>query len=85
MAQRSFVSPPNVSASHQSRGKIVVEIHVDKQGNVISATAGAKGTTISDNNLLQKCQNACLNAKLNALESAQDTQIGFVTFVFKLQ
>ena len=85
MAQRNFVSPPKVSDSHQSAGRVVVEIHVDRQGNVISATAGAKGTTISDNGLLQKCQNACLNAKLNALETAQDTQIGYVTFVFKLQ
>ncbi|MFB9843189.1 energy transducer TonB [Mucilaginibacter ginsenosidivorans] len=85
MDQRSFVSSPKVEDNHRSTGKIVVEIHVDKQGNVISAKAGAKGTTISDYDLFQRCENAVRNAKLNALDTAPDTQIGFVTFVFKVQ
>jgi len=84
MDQRRFQSRPTVSDSHQVEGKIVIQIEVDKLGNVTRA-APARGTMISDNNLVEKCRRACLNAKLNKLESAQDTQIGFVTFVFKLQ
>jgi len=84
MDQRSFVSRPKVDDNHRSTGKIVVEIQVDKQGNVIKATAGAKGTTITDYDLFQKCETAVRNSKLNSLDTAPDTQVGFVTFVFKV-
>jgi hypothetical protein len=62
-----------------------VEIHVDKNGNVLSAQAGAKGTTISDNDLFTKCEKAALSAKLNASADAPDTQVGYVTFIFKVR
>ena len=81
---RSFVTKPSVEGNHHSTGKIVVQIQVDKNGNVISAKAGAKGTTITDYDLFTKCENAVKNAKLNAAENAPDTQIGYYTFVFKV-
>lgn len=85
MAQRSFVSKPTVEDNHRSTGRIVVEIHVDKNGNVLYAQAGAKGTTITDYNLFIKCENAVKNAKLNSSEDAPDTQVGYVTFIFKVR
>lgn len=85
LANRSWTSRPSVDDNHRSTGKIVVEIHVDKQGNVLSAQAGAKGTTISDIDLFNKCEKAALNAKLNASDNAPDTQVGYVTFIFKVR
>jgi hypothetical protein len=85
LANRSWVSRPTVEDNHRSTGRIVVEIHVDKNGNVISATAGAKGTTITDYDLFNRCEKAALNAKLNASPSSPDTQVGYVTFVFKVK
>jgi outer membrane biosynthesis protein TonB len=84
MAQRNFVSRPSVSDDNRQSGKIMVDIRVDKDGNVIYARAGARGTTISDAALLQKCEDAVKNSKLNSLDTAPDTQIGTVVFVFKV-
>jgi outer membrane biosynthesis protein TonB len=85
MTQRNFITKPNVSDENRRAGKIVVDIRVDKNGNVVYARAGARGTTISDSDLLQKCENAVLSSKLNSSENAPDTQIGTVVFVFKVQ
>ena len=85
LANRNWVSRPSVDDNHRSTGKIVVEIHVDKNGNVLSATAGAKGTTITDYELFNKCEKAVLNSKLNSSDNAPDTQVGYVTFIFKVK
>ncbi len=85
MTQRSFLSKPSVADGNRRAGKIVVDIRVDKSGNVVYARAGARGTTISDSDLLEKCENAVLGVKLNASENAPETQIGTVVFVFKVQ
>ncbi len=53
MPQRNFVSKPTVSDDSRRTGKIVVDIRVDKNGNVVYERAGARGTTINDSNLLQ--------------------------------
>lgn len=85
MAQRSWVNKPSVEDNHRSTGRIVVEIQVDKNGNVVKATAGAKGTTITDYDLFTRCENAAKNAKLNSPQNAPDVQVGYVTFVFKVR
>jgi len=84
MAQRNFINKPSVNDNGRHTGKIVVDIRVDKNGNVVYAVAGARGTTISDAGLLQKCEEAVRNSKLNPLETAPDTQIGTVVFIFKV-
>jgi outer membrane biosynthesis protein TonB len=83
MAQRSFVNKPAVTDDNRREGRIVIDIQVDQNGNVTTAQAG-KGTTISDYALIQKCQNAVLNAKLNASTSAPEIQAGKVVFIFKV-
>ncbi len=84
MPQRNFVSRPVVDDVNHHTGKICVDIQVDKQGTVISAHAGARGTTITDYALFERCEKAVLNSKLNALETAEDVQQGTVVFVFKV-
>ena len=85
MPQRNFVSKPGVSDANRRSGKVVVDIRVDKNGNVVYARAGARGTTISDADLLQKCEDAVKNAKLNSLDSAPELQQGTVVFIFRVQ
>lgn len=84
MAQRNFVNKPSVSDDNRRAGRVVVDIRVDKNGNVVYASAGAKGTTITDAALLQKCEDAVRNSKLNSSENAPDNQVGKVVFVFKV-
>jgi outer membrane biosynthesis protein TonB len=83
LIQRSFINRPVVTDEKRRTGKIVIDIHVDKNGNVIYAQAG-RGTTMTDYDLIQKCENAVRNAKINALDTAPDTQEGTVVFVFKV-
>ncbi|WP_158990213.1 energy transducer TonB [Mucilaginibacter sp. L196] len=83
LGQRSFVTRPVVTDEKRRTGKIVIDIHVDKNGNVIYAESG-RGTTMTDYDLIQKCENAVRSAKINAVETAPDTQQGTVVFVFKV-
>jgi len=85
LGNRTFVYKPSVEGSNRTGGLIVVEIHVDKNGNVISASAGAKGTTITDYRLFTSCENKAKTAKFNPSPNAPDVQVGYMTFVFKIQ
>ena len=72
--------PP--SASNNTPGKIVVEIFVDKEGNVVRAKAGVKGTTISNSNLYRKCEQAARKCKFAADPNAPEEQKGTITYRF---
>ena len=63
-------------------GKVVVEIKVDKEGNVIEAHGGAKGTTIMDNNIWRICEQAARRSKFSAKEDAPEIQKGTITYKF---
>ncbi|MES2808504.1 MAG: energy transducer TonB [Bacteroidota bacterium] len=82
MSQRSFTSRPKIDDDGRHTGKVVVELRVDKNGNVIYARAGARGTTIVDAALLQKCEDAVKNSRLTAADT--ELQSGNVVFVFKV-
>ncbi|WP_419699377.1 energy transducer TonB [Mucilaginibacter sp. NFX135] len=83
LQSRNFVSKPNVDDGNRFTGKVVIDIQVDKAGNVTYAKAG-RGTTISDYNLIQKCEDAVRNSRISPAENAPDTQKGAVVFVFKV-
>jgi len=84
LASRKFIDIPRIQDDGQSAGKIAVQIRVDKNGKVVEARAGAKGTTLSDLALWKKCEQAVLGASLNKLESAPDVQTGIVIFRFRV-
>lgn len=65
-------------------GTVVVKIEVDKNGNVISATPGAQGTTNSASCLLNPAKRAALDTKFNRDSNAPSRQVGYITYVFKL-
>ncbi|MBK0383958.1 energy transducer TonB [Pedobacter sp. SD-b] len=85
LASRRFVNLPSIKDDGQKSGKVVVEIRVDKNGNVTSAKAGGRGTTLTDPTLWDKCETAALGSRFNTLESAPDTQIGTIVFNFKVK
>lgn len=85
LRSRRFVNLPEIKDDGQKSGKIVVEIRVDRNGIVTKATAGGRGTTLTDPTLWDKCEDAALGSRFNTLENAPDTQVGTIVFNFKVK
>lgn len=79
---RSSKYIPIPEYTEQDQGKVVVDIWVDKNGNVTKAIAGAKGTTTSNPSLWKKAQQAALNAKFSVNANAPEEQKGTITYNF---
>ncbi len=69
----------------QESGTVVVEIFVDPKGRVISATPGAKGSTLVNTTLYAAAKKAALESTFNVKSDAPDKQRGTITYHFKLQ
>jgi TonB family protein len=82
---RSALSLPKPDYLKQKQGIVVVQVTVDKQGNVTKAVPGAKGTTTLDNDLLKAAEKAALVAKFDVSPNAPAYQTGTITYIFKLQ
>jgi outer membrane biosynthesis protein TonB len=66
-------------------GDVVVTISVDKNGDVIAAVPGGKGTTTTDSRLWEAARKAAMAAKFNKVSSADaPVQKGTITYKFKL-
>lgn len=81
---RTLVSKGKVKQECNEAGRVVVKIVVDKNGNVISATPGVKGTTNNSQCLLDPAKKTALKHKWNLDSNAPSQQIGFVVVNFKL-
>lgn len=82
---RTAQSLPKPEYPSQKEGRVVVEVTVDNRGNVTKAVAGVRGSTTLDNELLRAAEKAALNAKFDVNLNAPASQIGTITYIFKLQ
>lgn len=82
---RGARSLPKPTYNSPEQGKIVVSIKVDRQGQVTYASAGAKGTTISEINLRQQAENAARKTRFAPDADAPEEQRGTITYVFVKQ
>lgn len=78
-SSKSLPSPPKI---HETEGKVVVEVTVDQNGNVLKARAGVKGTTISNEALWKVAREAALKATFNVNKNAPAAQKGTITYFF---
>ena len=62
---RKVTKEPVISNLTQDHGRVVVDVTVDKYGNVIKAEAGAPGTTTTNNYLLIKAKQAAESVKFD--------------------
>ena len=86
LAGRSLVgSLPTPQGTVQEAGKVVVEIVVNKYGNVTNATVTSKGTTVQNKAMWQQAVAAAKKAKFNSDPSAAAVQTGTITYIFKLE
>ena len=76
------IKKPNYDS--QQQGKVVVTIRVDRNGKVISATAGAKGSTTTNAYLYSKAKEAALKTTFEANTTAPEIQVGTIIYNFKL-
>lgn len=74
---------PTPQYNRNEEGVIVVSIEVDASGKVVSAKAGALGTTIIDASLRKEAEKAAMKAKFNASKGAA-LQSGTITYRYKL-
>ncbi len=81
LAGRAIVNPPTLPKDTKEEGKVVVEITVDKNGNVIEASPNGRGTTTSSPILKAKARQAALATKFN-VNGAFEEQTGTITIVF---
>lgn len=76
---------PKPAYSVQKSGIVVVDILVDRYGNVTSAVPGGAGTTVSDKTLWEAARKAAVNTQFNVKADAPLQQSGTITYIFKLQ
>ena len=81
---RSLVKGGKVKQDCNEEGRVVVKVVVDKNGNVISAVAGVRGTTNSHPCLIAPAKKTAFMHRWNLDSNAPKRQIGFVVVNFKL-
>ncbi len=63
--ERDMVIPPKLSNATENKGIVVVDIEVDRYGNVTKTTAGGIGSTTTNEYLYTKAEFACRGARFN--------------------
>ena len=85
LSGRHMVRTPQVNDRSQETGKVVVEITVNKDGDVMSAIPGGRGSTTTSSLLFKLAKDAAMKAKFNSSPDEADIQKGTITFVFLVQ
>lgn len=82
---RTALSLPLPDFTKQKSGRVVVEVTVDRNGNVTAVRGGVRGSTTYDTVLVTAAENAARKAKFDLSPNAPSYQTGTITYVFKLQ
>ncbi|MBU3010349.1 energy transducer TonB [Polaribacter vadi] len=84
LAGRKALSKPKEQPNCQEEGIVVVRITVNKNGKVISAVPGVKGSTNTAACLLKPAKEAALKTTWNADDKAPSNQTGTIIYKFSL-
>jgi len=84
---RSATSLPLPDYDRQAEGTVVVQVTVNRQGEVTRAIPGVRGTTIHNEYLHNAARRAAERARFNVDDrpDAPFTQVGTITYRFRLQ
>jgi len=84
LGNRKALNKPQPNYTCNEQGKVVVEISVDRNGRVVAATPGIRGTTNAASCLLSQAKIAAMDTKWQADANAPDVQKGKIIYNFKL-
>ena len=82
LSGRSATHLPMPDYTSPETGRVVVSITVNRQGQVIRANAGARGTTTTDRNLWKQAEEAAMKARFDRRQDASEEQRGTITYNF---
>lgn len=82
LSGRKPIGLPKVNDNSQEYGKVVIDIVVDKNGRVITATGPARGSNTTSTNLVRKAREGALKTQFNPSPEGVEEQHGTMTFNF---
>lgn len=80
---RAALTKPKPEYICNEEGKVVVQVWVNRSGNVMRAEPGARGTTNTAACLLDKAKEAALKTKWQGDAKAKELQVGTIIYRFK--
>ncbi|WP_191021164.1 energy transducer TonB [Flavobacterium selenitireducens] len=84
LGNRKALSKPPPKYLCNEEGTVAVKIYVDRNGKVIRAEAGDRGTTNRAKCLADQAERAALDTKWEIDSDAPETQVGKIVYNFKL-
>lgn len=83
---RSLVgSLPVPDYPSREEGRVIIEIHVDQQGNVTRTAFRSRGSTTTHTALVAAAERAAKRARFNVDETAPFPQVGTITYNFRIR
>lgn len=82
---RGVQSLPKPKYDYQEGGRVVVEVSVDRDGKVVQAVPGTKGSTTLNDYLLKVAKEAAMGARFEVKADAPAIQKGTITYNFILK
>ncbi len=80
--ERTITKAPNISNLTRERGTIVVNVSIDRYGNIKSAEPTANGSTTTSEYLITKAKQAAQSIQFNADKTAPIEEKGYVIIPF---
>ena len=82
MKGRNITNTPKVENMTEERGTVVVDVTIDKYGNVVSAIPGAQGSTTNSKYLFTKAEQTAKSVKFDTSPTAPLKTSGTITVIF---
>lgn len=81
---RRIIRYPSIDDQFEEAGKVAVDVKVDREGNIISATPALRGSTTANPTLRALAMKAAKQIKFDPNPDAAEEQFGTIIFSFKL-
>ncbi|MCC8425253.1 hypothetical protein [Mucilaginibacter sp. UR6-11] len=82
-AGRSITMQPSINHLGHAYGTVAIDFVIDKNGNVISATADRRHTTVRDRVFIHKVEEAVMAMKFNKDRHARNEERGSLAYSFR--